>query len=42
MLEDIHDISKLASLKMHLENTEVMRNKHVNKDDVIVDGKKIG
>ena len=26
---------------MYLEKTEVMCNKHVNKDDVIVDGKKI-
>ena len=40
MLQDIHDISKLG-FKMHLVKTKVMCNKHVNKDDVIVDGKKI-
>ena len=41
MLQDIRDISKLAGLKMHLRKTKVMNNKHVNKDDVIVNGKKI-
>ena len=41
MLQDIHDISKQVGLKMHLGKTEIMCNKHVNKDDVIVDGKKI-
>ena len=41
MLQDIHDISKLVGLKMHLGKTKIMCNKHVNKDDVIVDGKKI-
>ena len=41
MLQDIHDISKTVGLKMHLEKIKVMCNKHVNKDDVIVDGKKI-
>ena len=41
MLQDIHDISKPVGLKMHLGKTKVMCNKHVNKDDVIVDGKKI-
>ena len=41
MLQDIHDISKPVGLKMHLGKTKIMCNKHVNKDDVIVDGKKI-
>ena len=41
MLQDIHDISKPVGLKMHLGKTNVICNKHVNKDDVIVDGKKI-
>ena len=43
MLKDIHDISKPVGLKMHLGigKTKVMCNKHVNKDDVIVDRKKI-
>ena len=41
MLQNIHDISKLVGLKIHLGKTKVMCNKHVNKDDVIVDGKKI-
>ena len=41
MLQDIHDINKPVGLKMHLGKTKVMCNKHVNKDDVIVDGKKI-
>ena len=41
MLQDIHDISNPVGLKMHLGKTEIMCNKHVHKDDVIVDGKKI-
>ena len=41
MLQDIHDISKPVGLKMHLVKTKVMCNEHVNKDDVIVNGKKI-
>ena len=41
MLQNIHDISKLFGRKMHLGKTKVMCNKHVNKDDVIVNGKKI-
>ena len=41
MLQGIHDISKPVGLKMYLRKTNVMRNKHVIKDDVIVDGKKI-
>ena len=41
MIQDIHDISKPGGLKMHLGKTKVMCNKHVNKDDVIVDGKEI-
>ena len=41
MLQDIHDISKPVGLKMHLGKTKIMCNKHINKDDVIVDGKKI-
>ena len=41
MLQDIHYISKPVCVKMHLEKIKVMCNKHVNKDDVIVDGKKI-
>ena len=40
-LQGLHDISKPVGLKMHLGKTKVMCNKHVNKDDVIVDGKKI-
>ena len=36
MLQDIHDISKPVGLKMHLGKAEVMCNKYVNKDDVIV------
>ena len=30
-----------SRLKMHLGKTKIMCNKHINKDDVIVDGKKI-
>ena len=41
MLQDIRDISKPVGLKIHLGKTKLMCNKHVNKDDVIVDGKKI-
>ena len=41
MLQDTHDISKPVGLKMYLGNAKVMYNKHVNKDDVIVDGKQI-
>ena len=41
MLQYIHDISKPVGVKMHLGKTKVMCNKHVNKDDVTVDGKKI-
>ena len=41
MLQGSHAISKPVGLKMHLGKTKVMCNKHVNKDDVIVDGKKI-
>ena len=41
MLQDIHDISKPVGLKMHLGKTKIMCNKHVNKDDVSADGKKI-
>ena len=41
MLQDIHDISKPVGVKMYLEKTKVTCNKHVNKDDVIVDGKMI-
>ena len=41
MLQDIHDISKPVGLKMHHGKTKIMCNKHVNKDDVIVDGWKI-
>ena len=41
MLQDIHDINKPLSLMMHLGKTKIMCNKHVNKDDLIVDGKKI-
>ena len=41
MLQDIDDISKPVGLKMHLGKTKVICNKHVSKDDVIVDGKKI-
>ena len=41
MLQDIHDISNPVGLKMRLGKTKVMCNEHVNKDDVIVDGKKI-
>ena len=41
MIQDIHDISKPVGLKTHLGKTKVMCNKNVNKDDVIVDGKKI-
>ena len=36
MFQDIHDISKPVGLKVHLEKTKVMCNKHVSKDDVIV------
>ena len=42
MLQDSHDISKPVGHTMHLGKTKIMCNKHVNKDDVIVDGKKIG
>ena len=42
MLQDIHDISKPVGLKMHLGKTKVICIKHVNKDDVIVDGKDRG
>ena len=41
MLQDIYDISKPVGFKMHLGKTTVMCNKHVNKDDVIVNEKKI-
>ena len=41
MLQDIHYISKPVGLKMHLGKTKVMCNKHVSKDYVFVDGKKI-
>ena len=41
MLHDIHDISNPVGLKMHLGKTKVMCYNYVNKDDVIVDGKKI-
>ena len=41
MLQYIHDISKPVGLKMHLGKAKIMCNKHVDKDDVIVDGKKI-
>ena len=41
MLQDIHYISEPLGLKLHLVKTEVMCNKHVNKDGVIVNGKKI-
>ena len=41
MLIDIDDISKTIGLKMHLGKTKVMYNKHVNKDDVTIDEKKI-
>ena len=41
MLQDIHDISKPVSLKMHLGKTKVMCYKHVSKKYVIVDRKKI-
>ena len=41
MLQDIHDISKPVGCEMHLGKTKVMCSKHVNKDDVIVDGRKI-
>ena len=41
MLQDIHDISNPVGLKLHLGKTKVLCNKHVNKHDVIVDGKKI-
>ena len=41
MLKDIHDINKPVGLEMHLGKTKVMCNKHVNKDDVIFNGKKI-
>ena len=41
MLRDTHNISKPVGLNMHLGKTKVICNKHVNKDDVIVDGKKI-
>ena len=40
-IQDILDISKPVGLKMYLGNTKVMCNKHVNKDDVIVDMKTI-
>ena len=41
MLKDIHDISKPVGLNMHLGKTKVMCNKQVNKDNVIVDWRKI-
>ena len=43
MLQDSHEISKPVGLKMGMGKTNVtiMCNKHVSKDDVIVDGKKI-
>ena len=41
MRQDIYDISNPVDLKMHLGKTKVICNKHVTKDDVIVDGKKI-
>ena len=34
-------ISNPVGLKMHLGKTKVVCNKHVNKDDAIVNGKKI-
>ena len=40
MLQDIYDTSKPVGLKVHLEKTQIMCKKHVNKDDVIVNGKK--
>ena len=40
-MQDIHNISKPVGIQMCLEKTKVMCNKHVNKGDVIVDGKKI-
>ena len=40
MLQDIHDISKPVGLKMHLGKTKVMCNKHVNKDDVILEDRR--
>ena len=44
MLQDVLSISKpvgWVGIKMHLGKTKVTCNKHVNKDDVIVNGKKI-
>ena len=41
MLQDIHDISKPVGLKMHLGKTKVTCNKHLNKNDVIINEKKI-
>ena len=41
MFQDTHDISRPVGLKMHLGKIKVMCNKYVNKDDVIVNGKKI-
>ena len=41
MLQDVHDTSKPVGLKMHVRKTKVICTKHVNKDDVIVDGKTI-
>ena len=41
MLQGIHDISKQVGPKMHLGKTKVLCNKHVNKDDEIVDEKQI-
>ena len=41
MLQDSNDTSKPLGLMMQLQMTKIMCNKHVNKDDVIVEGKKI-
>ena len=37
ILKDIYDISQHVDLKMHLRKTKILCNKHVNKDNVIVD-----
>ena len=41
ILQDTHDVSKPVGLKMDNGNTKVMCNKHVKKDYITVDGKKI-
>ena len=41
MLKDIHDISKPVGLMMYLEKSEVMCEKHVNKNDLLVDVQKV-